>query len=480
MSAPSGAAAVDLAEDVLAGKPRAIARAITEIERGSDAVPALLARLFPSTGRARIIGITGPPGAGKSTLVQRIAQSFRREGRTVGIVAVDPSSPFTGGAILGDRIRMSEIYTDPGVFIRSMATRGALGGLARATPDAVDVLDAAGFEVVLIETVGVGQDEVDVVRAADTVAVVLVPGLGDDIQAIKAGILEIADVFVVNKAERDGADRAVAELSMMLDLSGHPEWRAPIVKTSATTGAGVAEAVAALEAHGAYLRDSAEGPRRRSQRARARLLALLDARFRRAVETTAPERDGLEEATRAVTSRREDPYAAAARLFEKLVGRARDGEDHSRPSAGEAGREPQNVRRGAQKIDHLGVAVASIDAALEVYRALGIEEAGAPRETVPGQKVRVAFLPVGESRIELLEPASEDSPVAKFLAKRGPGIHHVCFAVENLETALDELAAKGFRLIHTTPVPGAGGKRVAFLHPEAGDGVLIELAEKKR
>jgi LAO/AO transport system kinase len=316
-----GLAAADLADEVLAGKARAIGRAITEIERGSDAVPELLRRLFPSTGRARIVGITGPPGAGKSTLVQRIAQAFRREGRTVGIVAVDPSSPFTGGAILGDRIRMAEIYTDPGVFIRSMATRGALGGLSRATTDAVDVLDAAGFEVVLVETVGVGQDEVDVVRAADTVAVVLVPGLGDDIQAIKAGILEIADVFVVNKAEREGADRAVAELAMMLDLSGHPDWRPPIVKTSATTGAGVPEAVAALEAHGAYLAGSPEGARRRETRARARLLALLDARFRQAVETTAPQPDGFEEAARAVVARREDPYSAATRLFERLVGR---------------------------------------------------------------------------------------------------------------------------------------------------------------
>ena len=320
MSAPPGAAASDLAEDVLAGRPRAIARAISEVERGSADVPELLRRLFPSTGRARIIGITGPPGAGKSTLVQRIAQAFRREGRTVGVVAVDPSSPFTGGAILGDRIRMGEIYTDPGVFIRSMATRGALGGLARATNDAVDVLDAAGFQVVLVETVGVGQDEVDVVRAADTVAVVLVPGLGDDIQAIKAGILEIADVFVVNKAERDGADRAVSELTMMLDLSAHGEWRPPIVKTTATTGAGVREAVAALEAHGAHLRASGEEAGRRAVRARARLLALLEARFRAAVETTAPESDGLEEATRAVVARREDPYSAATRLFERVVG----------------------------------------------------------------------------------------------------------------------------------------------------------------
>src|SRR5215470_12918298 len=288
-----------LVQGVLAGDARRIGQAITAVEQ-EGGCPGLLQALFPKTGRAHAVGITGPPGAGKSTLVQRLAQAYRRRGQRVGIVAVDPSSPFTGGAILGDRIRMSEIFTDPGVFIRSMATRGALGGLARATSDAVDVLDAAGFDPVLIETVGVGQDEVDIVRAADTVAVVLVPGLGDDIQAIKAGILEIADVFVVNKAEREGADRAVAELSMMLDLAGHPEWRPPIVKTSAPSGAGVPETVAALDAHGAYLAESGEGTRRRSVRARSRLLALLEERFRRAVEARAPEPDGLEEAVRAV------------------------------------------------------------------------------------------------------------------------------------------------------------------------------------
>jgi LAO/AO transport system kinase len=217
---------------------------------------------------------------------------------------------------------MAEIYTDPGVFIRSMATRGTLGGLARTTSDAVDVLDAAGFEVILIETVGVGQDEVDIVRAADTTAVVLVPGLGDDIQAIKAGILEIADVFVVNKADREGADRAVAELAMMLDFSDHAAWRPPIVKTSAPSGSGVAEAMDALESHGAYLEDSGEGERRRSLRARSRLLALLEDRFRRAVEVRGPEPDGLEEAVRAVVERREDPYSAAGRLFDRLVRRS--------------------------------------------------------------------------------------------------------------------------------------------------------------
>jgi GTPase len=303
---------------VLAGRPRDIGRAISAVEQ-SGGNREILAALYAKTGRARILGITGPPGAGKSTLVQRLAQNLRRAGRTVGIVAVDPSSPFTGGAILGDRIRMAEIYTDPGVFIRSMATRGALGGLARATSDAVDVLDAAGFDVVLIETVGVGQDEVDIVRAADTTAVVLMPGQGDDIQAIKAGILEIADVFIVNKADREGSDRAVAELATMLDLSAERPWRPPIVRTVATRGEGVAEALAAFDAHGAFLESSGEAAGRKRQRARSRLLALLEERFRRAVEARAPEPDGLEEGIRRILERREDPYTAATRLFEKLV-----------------------------------------------------------------------------------------------------------------------------------------------------------------
>ena len=242
----------------------------------------------------------------------------------MGIVAVDPSSPYTGGAILGDRIRMSEIYTDPGVFIRSMATRGALGGLARATSDAVDVLDAAGFDVVLIETVGVGQDEVDIVKAAETVAVVLVPGLGDDIQAIKAGILEIGDVFIVNKADREGADRTAAELAMMLDLSVLEGWRPPIVRTVAPRGEGIPDAVRAVAAHGDHLVSSGEGSERRRRRVRARLQALLDERFHASVRSREREAGGLEEAVRSVGERREDPYAASERLFaDVLAGRRR-------------------------------------------------------------------------------------------------------------------------------------------------------------
>src|SRR6185295_18249651 len=232
-----------LAERVFAGDARAIARAISLIEDESPAGAELLRDVYPRTGHAYLVGVTGPPGAGKSTLVDRMTTELRKAGQTVGIVAVDPTSPFSGGAILGDRVRMGAHFGDEGVFIRSMATRGHLGGLARATSDAALVLDAAGKDIVIIETVGVGQDEVDIVRTADISIVILVPGAGDDVQALKAGIMEIADIFVINKADREGADRLVSVVENQLSLQtfAADEWRPPIVKTEATAGVGLAE-----------------------------------------------------------------------------------------------------------------------------------------------------------------------------------------------------------------------------------------------
>jgi LAO/AO transport system kinase len=237
----------DLARKILAGDPRALARAVTAIENRSPAAESLLKELFPRTGRAGIIGITGAPGAGKSTLTDRLVHELRREGNAVGVLAVDPTSPYTGGAILGDRIRMLSHHADSGVFIRSMATRGHLGGLAAATTDMALLLDAAGKQFVLIETVGVGQDEVEVAKLADVTVVVLVPGMGDDVQAIKAGIMEIADVFVINKADQPGADRLEREILALQSLSTRPDnWVPPIVHTVATEGQGISETLAAI------------------------------------------------------------------------------------------------------------------------------------------------------------------------------------------------------------------------------------------
>ncbi|MCL4488032.1 MAG: methylmalonyl Co-A mutase-associated GTPase MeaB [Chloroflexi bacterium] len=257
-------------EAVRAGNPRAVARAISAVERGGPGAHAVIAALFPFTGRAQIIGVTGAPGTGKSTLVNELAKYYRRRGDRVGIVAVDPTSPFTGGAILGDRLRMQDLSGDPGVFIRSMATRGSLGGLASATFDAVQVLDAAGFDLILVETVGAGQSEVDIAKNAQTTVVVDAPGLGDEIQAIKAGILEIADVLVVNKADRDGAGATVAALEMNLNLKPKSEksWRPPVLKTVAIRGEGTGDVVDWIGKHRAYL--EAEHLLKAKERARFR------------------------------------------------------------------------------------------------------------------------------------------------------------------------------------------------------------------
>lgn len=307
-----------LAERVLSGDPRALARLISWVEDESPAARESLAALYPHTGRAHLVGITGAPGTGKSTLVNEIAKEYRRRGLTVGIIAVDPTSPFSGGAILGDRIRMRELAGDAGIFIRSMATRGSLGGLARATSDSVKVLDAAGFDRVLVETVGAGQAEVDIARTAHTTIVVEVPGLGDDIQAIKAGILEIADVFAVNKADRDGADSTLIALDMMLDLNG-PEpgrWRPPIVKTVAIRGEGVAELVAGVEAHYEHVRESGLLARKEEERTRDELLLLVQHELTaNLLGSLAPGE--LDDWVRRVANREADPYAAARKMVHR-------------------------------------------------------------------------------------------------------------------------------------------------------------------
>jgi LAO/AO transport system kinase len=307
-----------ISEGLVAGRFLELARAISLVEQDDPAVNDLLAEIYSSTGRARIIGITGSPGAGKSTLVAAMTRHFRRQGRRVGIIAVDPTSPFTGGAILGDRIRMADLYTDRGVFIRSMATRGFLGGLARATNDVVDLLDAGGFDIVLVETVGVGQDEVEVIRTVQSNVVVLVPGMGDDIQAIKAGIMEIADVFVVNKADRPGADRTVTEVTTMMSLvEEHGDWLPSIVKTVASKQQGIEELDQALDAHFNYLRTSGELDRRNRERVRIRVETYLKESFLRKLIDETLGRDAYDATLEDVLGKRVNPQGAALAMLEK-------------------------------------------------------------------------------------------------------------------------------------------------------------------
>ena len=300
-----------LADRVLQGDVRAAARLMRLIDDAQPAAEGELRVLFPSTGRAQLIGITGNPGAGKSTLVDRLIAHLRRMGKTVGVVAVDPTSPFTGGAILGDRIRMQDHALDPGVFIRSLATRGQLGGLSRATGNCVRVLDAMGKDVVIVETVGVGQDEVEVCRLAHTTVVVVMPGLGDDVQAIKAGILEVADLFCVNKADREGADRTVRDLRQMLELSA-TEREVAIVKCVASQGEGIGELWDAIEAHYRFLQGGPGLLQRETQRARFELIEILrDRMLRAAVERLTAQGAHLDELALRIARRDLDPYSVA-------------------------------------------------------------------------------------------------------------------------------------------------------------------------
>jgi LAO/AO transport system kinase len=391
---------VQMMERLRAGDVRALARAISLVEDGAATGAELLAacREFASelrvgAGSALRVGVTGPPGAGKSTLVDQMARWLRGEGQMVGVVAVDPSSPYTGGALLGDRIRIQGFVGDEGVYIRSMASRGAMGGVARAAADVCTVMEAAGRGTILIETVGVGQDEVDVIGLADVTVLVLVPGMGDEVQSLKAGVMEVADIFVVNKSDRGGAELVEQEIVAMQGLvAERGGWVPPVVRTVATTGEGVGELMEAVR------RCAAE---KRGRRLR--------------------------------------------------VGGATSG----------------------LRLDHLGVAVKSIAGARGFYEALGLVVSH--EEIVEHEKVKTAMLPLGESRIELLEATEEDSTIGKFVAKRGEGLHHIAVHVDGIDAMFERLTAQGVRLASDSVRVGAGGHRYFFVHPATTGGVLLEI-----
>ncbi len=315
----------DITERLLSGDRRALARMVTLIENESPLARRYLAELHQSAGRAHIIGVTGAPGAGKSTLVTHLVREFRRRDRKIGVVAVDPSSPFTGGAILGDRIRMMELAGDPNIFIRSMASRGSLGGLSAATRDVVRAMDAAGYNPIIIETIGTGQAEVEVMRAAQTVLVVSAPGMGDEVQAIKAGILEIADIFVVSKADKPGADQTVAELAMLLSLDPHrrhhdkskPYWRIPVLKTSAIKDQGIIQLVDAIEHHYQYLVESHMLANRMQRQVRSEVESLVLHAVMLALRDKVSDAE-WQQLMQDITTRERDPYSVAIELQKRI------------------------------------------------------------------------------------------------------------------------------------------------------------------
>ena len=408
---------MQVVERLRAGDVRALARALSVVEDGGAGAEELVAACRVVAGGSLRIGVTGPPGAGKSTLVDQMVRRLREEGQRVGVVAVDPTSPFTGGALLGDRIRMQGFAGDDGVFIRSMASRGELGGVARATSDACVVMEAAGRETIVIETVGVGQDEVGVVELADVTIVVLVPGMGDGVQSLKAGLMEAADIFVVNKSDRGGAELVEQEIVAVQGLAAKKEgWVPPVVRTVATTGEGVEELMKVVKQF------AATKPNRRSF----------------------------------------DSRDETARPFDCAQGQ----DDTSLPIQ-------YLSEKGGLRLDHLGVAVRSIAGAREFYEALGLVVSR--EETVEYEKVKTAMLPLGESRIELLEATEEDSVIGRFVAKRGEGLHHVAVHVYGVDAMFARLTARGLRLASDSVRVGAGGHRYFFVHPSSTGGVLLEI-----
>lgn len=383
-------------ERLRAGDLRGLSRAISAVESGGAGGKLLTEACRIEEQRSLRIGVTGPPGAGKSTLVDQILRRLRAEGRRVGVLAVDPSSPVSGGALLGDRIRMQGFSSDPGVYIRSLASRGALGGVTETIDEVCVVVEAAGYDVLVVETVGVGQEAVEVAGVVDVTVLVLVPGMGDEVQSMKSGVMEVADVFVVNKADRGGAEQVEAELLDVQSLAAaRGGWTVPVVKTSAATGDGVAELMKAIW----RCRD-----------------------YKRLHTVAKGVKSGLGESIR---------------------------------------------------LDHLGIAVRSIASARIIYESLGLRVTH--EETVAHERVHTAMLPVGETRLELLEATEKDSTIGRFLEKRGEGLHHVALHVQGIDATFERLRGEGVRLASESVRVGAGGHRYFFVHPTSAGGVLLEI-----